>query len=91
MEIDAWGIDSYFTYVNTMGPQTSYMSVPPGIKMMMCSGSTAGTGVFAGFRFGRFLAWYPAQGKLYPKDGAGYLSSYPLTGNLGHSTWQYTC
>jgi hypothetical protein len=91
MELDAWGLDSYFTYVNP-GPPASFLPVPPVVKDAMCAGSMPGTGVFTGFRFGTFLAWYPPTGQLYAKQVTPTFG-YHTPAIIASSTtaWQHKC
>lgn len=94
MELDAWGLYAYFSYVVPGNPPV-YYPVPSAEKDHMCSGSTPGTANLAGFRAGKFLVWYPPNGKLWPKTlnppPWSVLASNPLTGVLGHQHWQHPC
>ena len=103
-ELDALGLDYYFTAVDTSGPMPVYWPVPQTVKDFMCTGSTsldAPGAVATGLRVGTFIVWNPLSGTLFAKQrlsagsgiggsGWGYLLP-SLTGNLGHPYWTHNC
>ena len=103
-ELDALGLDYYFTAVDTSGPAPVYWPVPQLAKDFMCAGSTSldvpGT-VATSFRVGTFIVWNPLSGTLFAKQrlsagsgigGSGWGYVLPsLTGNLGHTYWTHSC
>jgi hypothetical protein len=67
MELDAWGLDSYFSYVDPGPPPHFLGPVPAVVKGFMCAGSTPGTGNWAGYRLGNFVVWQPITGLLWAR------------------------
>jgi hypothetical protein len=97
MELDAWGLDSYFSYVTHPLGGTVYLSVPQAVLQFMCDGSTQGVGGQQYYRAGTFLVWAPGTGVLYakkidPSASSGWTTTgTSLIGITGQQYWHKTC
>jgi hypothetical protein len=91
MELDAWALYCYFEFVTPGPPSPYYWPLPPAAKDWMCKGSTPGTGVLTGYRFGNYVVWDPYLGRLWARllTGSGVGPVIISGGTMG--VWQYMC
>jgi hypothetical protein len=95
MELDAYGLDSYFSCVKHPAGGTLCLTVPQGVLQIMYGDSIPGVAGQSIYRAGKFLVWVPSLGTLYDKVLSSSAPSgwradgNTLTGSC-YASWQYT-